>query len=815
MNRASTFLVGCLAMSAVVVPHGEPRRAAAGAQTASPSTATVGEYRQLLDRYCVTCHNERRKTAELLLDQVDLTTVFEDAAIWEKVHRKLREGSMPPPNMPRPSPEQAHEFASWLVAELDAAAARNPRPGRPTLHRLNRTEYVNVIRDVLALNLDGESLLPPDDVAYGFDNIADVLSASPTLMERYLAAAQRASRLATGDLSLPDQPTVYTVSRFLSQDDRMNEDMPFGSRGGLAVRHRFIVDGEYVLRVRLQQLYDNRLKGMQVRSDIDVFIDGERLQSFELGPLPGYTAAEFNADAGLNVRVPVKAGERTVMVTFPQQSAYREAPLEPMPAMTSFAFTNNVNFRPGIDRLYIDGPYDASGSGETPSRRAIFTCRPATPADDGPCADQILTRLATRLYRRPVSAGDLEILRSFYQTGRAGSGFEEGIRTALERMLVDPQFLFRFERKPADVAPGQPYRLPDLDLASRLSFFLWSSVPDEPLLAAATGGTLHDPAVLEREVQRMLADPRAHSIVTNFAGQWLWLRNLSLIHPDPTIFPEWEDTLRNSLQRETELFFESMIRADRPVPELLTADYTFVNERLAKYYGIPNVYGSHFRRITIPDPQRHGLLGRGSILAVTSYNDRTSPVKRGNWLLENILGAPSPPPPPNVESLPEKDSDLKLVTMRERMAAHRKNPICASCHSRIDPLGFALEVFDGIGKSRSTDGGQPIDTAGEMPDGSTFSDVGQLRELLVSPPDRFVETVTEKLLTYAIGRGVEFYDLPAIRQIVHDAEADGYRWSSIVLGIVKSVPFQMREASPSAQPGSSVARAGPAAEVKQ
>ena len=812
MTRVLTFFVCCLAISAVVVLHGEPRRAA-GAQTASTSTATVGEYRQLIDRYCVTCHNQRLKTGGLLLDQADLTELSEHAATWEKVHRKLHEGSMPPSGMPRPSPEQVHELASWLVTELDAAAARNPRPGRPTLHRLNRTEYVNVTRDVLAVNLDGESLLPPDDVAYGFDNIADVLSTSPTLMERYLAAAQRVSRLATGDLSLPDQPTVYTVSRFLSQDDRMNEDMPFGSRGGMAVRHRFVVDGEYVLRVRLQQLYDNRLKGMQVRSDINVFIDGELVQSFEIGPLSGYTAAEFNADAGLNVRVPVKAGERTVVVTFPQQSAYREAALEPMPAVTSFAYTNNVNFRPGIDRLYIDGPYDASGSGDTPSRRAIFTCRPASSADDGPCVDEILTRLATRLYRRPVNARALEILRSFYQTGRARGGFEEGIRTALERMLVDPQFLFRFERKPADVAPGQPYRLPDLDLASRLSFFLWSSVPDEPLLAAAARGTLHDPAVLEGEVQRMLADPRAHSLVTNFAAQWLWLRNLSLIHPDPEIFPEWEDTLRESLQRETELFLESMIREDRPVPELLTADYTFVNERLVTYYGIPNVYGSHFRRVEMPDPQRHGLLGQGSILAVTSYNDRTSPVKRGNWLLENILGAPSPPPPPNVESLPEKDSDLKLVTMRERMAAHRKHPVCASCHARIDPLGFALEVFDAIGKSRSIDGGQPIDTAGELPDGSKFSDVAQLRELLVSPPDRFVETVTEKLLTYAIGRGVEYYDLPAIRQIVRDAKDDGYRWSAIILGIVKSVPFQMREASPVPQPAASAARAVPTTQV--
>ena len=813
MTRVSTFLVCCLAMCTVAVVPGEPRLAAGAAATAAGAAEAIDEYRELLNDYCVTCHNERQKTAGLLLDQADLTSLSQDAVMWEKVHRKLREGSMPPPNMPRPSPEQAHEFASWLVTELDAAAARTPRPGRPTLHRLNRTEYVNVIRDVLALNLDGESLLPPDDVAYGFDNIADVLSASPTLMERYLAAAQRASRQATGDLSLPDQPTVYTVSRFLSQNDRMNEDMPFGSRGGLAVRHRFIVDGEYVLRVRLQQMYDNRVKGMQVHSDIDVFIDGERLQSFEIGPLPGYNAAEFEADAGLNVRVPVKAGERTVVVTFPQQAPYREAALEPMPVMTSFAFTNNVNFRPGIDRLYIDGPYDASGSGETPSRRTIFTCRPASPANDGPCADEIITRLATRLYRRPVNERDLEILRSFYQAGRESGGFEEGIRTALERMLVDPQFLFRFERKPADVAPGQPYQLPDLELASRLSFFLWSSVPDEPLLAAAANGTLQDPAVLEREVRRMLADPRAHSIVTNFAGQWLWLRNLSEIHPDPTIFPEWEDTLRSSLQRETELFFENMIREDRPVAELLTADYTFVNERLATYYGIPNVYGSHFRRVTIPDPQRHGLLGRGSILAVTSYNDRTSPVKRGNWLLENILGAPSPAPPPNVESLPEQDSDLQIVTMRERMAVHRKHPICASCHSRIDPLGFAFEVFDAIGRSRSIDGGQPIDTAGELPDGSKFSDVAQLRELLVSPPDRFVETVTEKMLTYALGRGIEHYDLPAIRQIVHDASSDGYRWSAIVVGIVKSVPFQMREASP--PPASSVARVESATEVKR
>jgi hypothetical protein len=783
----------------------------------------------------VTCHNEREKTAGLMLDHVDLTNIGGEAPIWEKVHRKLRDGSMPPVGRPRPPEQSSEQFAAWLIEELDAAARQNPRPGRPTMHRLNRAEYVNVIRDVFALNLDGASLLPPDDAAYGFDNIADVLSVSPSLMQRYLAIAQHVSQWATGDLSLPDESALYPVSTFLLQDERMNEDMPFGSRGGIAVRHRFVADGEYVFRIRLQQLFDNRIRGLREPSILDVFVDGELVQRFSIGgqspratPVPPAAQAAdsqnksgrpqkllftplqdgalFNADAGLNFRAPVKAGERTVAVTFPKRRSYPEAGVERMPAMTSFAW-NVVNIEPAIDRLSIDGPFNATSSGDTPSRRAIFTCRPTADQSDHLCADQILRRLATRLYRQPVGAQDMQVLRERYRASYANSGFEEGIRSAIERMLVDAQFLFRFEWEPANAVEGHAYRLSDIDLASRLSFFLWSSVPDEQLLSEATRGALHDPSVLEREVHRMLADDRSRALVTNFAGQWLWLRNLNQIQPNATLFPEWEDTLRRSLQSETELFLESMIKEDRPIPELLTANYTFVNDRLAAYYGIDNVYDSRFRRVTVTDPRRQGLLGHGSILAVTSYDDRTSPVKRGNWLLENILGAPSPPPPPNVPSLPEGGPKDRPRTMRERMAEHRKNPVCASCHSRIDPLGFALEVFDGIGQSRTTDAGKVIETAGLLPNGSRFADIVQLRALLLSPPDRFVDTVASKLLTYALGRGLEYYDLPAIRQITREGVWNEYRWSSIILAITKSVPFQMRESPAPPAPSVSAARA--------
>jgi mono/diheme cytochrome c family protein len=785
---SASLLVGVLAFSGASV--------LLGAQVPRPASATAAadaaEYRQLLDKYCVSCHNQKLKTAGLLLDQADITKIADGAAVWEKVHRKLREGSMPPQGRPRPPQEDIDRFSTWLVSGLDRAAAANPHPGRPSIHRLNQTEYVNVIRDALGLTIDGPSLLPSDDVAYGFDNIADVLTTSPTLMERYLTAAEKISRLATGDPSLPAASTTYSTPLYIRQDDRMSDAMPFGSRGGLAVRHRFVVDGEYLFRVRLQQKYDGSIRGLQESRVIDLFIDGERIQRFTVAAQAGYGGGEFDADAGLQIRVPLKAGERTVAVTFPKKFAYREAMAEPIPNMTAFAY-NSVNFEPAVDRLIIDGPFDASGSGKTASRNAIFTCRAASGTASSTCADEILTRLGTRLYRRPIGAKDLQILRRFFEMGQTAGGFEEGVRTSLERMLVDPQFLFRLDRDPANVKPGQAYRLSDLDLASRISFFLWSSSPDQPLLDAAVAGRLHEPAVLEREVHRMLADPRAEALVTNFGGQWLWLRNLSAIQPNPKLFPEWEDTLREGLRRETEMFLDSMIREDHGIPELLTANYTFLNERLAGYYGISNVYGSHFRKVTVADPQRQGLLGQGSILAVTSYDNRTSPVKRGNWLLENIVGAPSPPPPPNVPSLPENDPNKQVLTMRERMAAHRKNPVCASCHTRIDPLGFALEVFDGIGKARTNDGGNLIDTAGELPNGAKFHDVQQLRELLIHPPDRFVETVTAKLLTYAVGRGIEYYDLPAVRQIARDA-GPGYRWSSVILGIIKSVPFQMRDA---------------------
>jgi mono/diheme cytochrome c family protein len=772
---------------------------AAGVAVPSARQAAVpSEHTALIGRYCATCHNERLRTAALVLDPANLLSVADHSEVWEKVVRKLRTRAMPPVGLPRPDERMYDAFASWLETQLDAAAEVRPNPGRATLHRLNRAEYTNAVRDLLALEIDGRSLLPADDAGYGFDNIADALSVSPLLIERYVGAARRISRLAVGDRTIEPGATIYRVPKYLVQSDRMGDDLPFGSRGGAAIRHRFPLDAEYFIKVRLQRTWQDQVVGLQEPREIEIRLDGAEIRRFTVGRPAGTgrpsgypTEAEQALDDGLEVRFGAKAGTRVVAATFPKVPSLQEGVLGPRLIITSFAYAGDDLRDPAVDTIEIRGPYAPTGPGDTTSRRAIFICRPASAQDEEPCARKILASLARRAYRRPLAAGDVDALLEFYRRGARESGFEKGIQLAIERLLVSPQFLFRIERDPQIVASASPYRISDVELASRLSFFLWSSIPDDDLLKTATRGRLKDPATLEQQVRRMLADPRSKALVDNFAGQWLYLRNIERVHPDPNIFPEFDDNLREAFQRETELFFSSSLREDRSVIDLLNADYTYLNERLARHYGVEGVYGSHFRRVTLQDADRKGILGHGSVLTATSYATRTSPVLRGKWLLENIVGAPPPPPPPNVPDLKPTINGKKL-TMREQMEAHRANAVCASCHARMDPLGFALERFDAVGKMRTHDEGTPIDTSGTLPNGVKFNGPAGLQQALLQDPNQFVTSVTEKVLTYALGRGVEASDAPAVRKIVREAARNGYRWSSILIGIAKSAPFQMR-----------------------
>ncbi len=784
---------------AVTDPAGRTLYVERAQQAPSPSVGpAAAQYRALLDRYCVTCHNERTRTAGLALDTTDIEQVGQSAEVWEKVVRKLRTRAMPPLGRPRPDETVYDAFASWVETALDRAAVANPNPGRrPAVHRLNRAEYTNAIRDLLALNIDSGSLLPSDDSGYGFDNIADVLTVSPMLAERYLSAARKISRLAVGDATLRPAADTFAVSKYLKQDERLSEDLPFGSRGGLAVQYYFPVDGDYIVKVHLLRTYTGVIRGLGEPHQLDIRLDGARIGQFTTGrQLDESADADEREDVdGQEVRFYAKAGPGVLAVSFVGQGSVPEFSLRPQYAVASYEYAGDSTIQPGIGSIEIRGPYDVEGRGDTPSRQRIFVCRPTRISDEEPCAERILSTLARRAYRRPVTGADVQPLLDLYTTARRREDFDGGIEMALRRMLVSPDFLFRTERDPASAAPGVAYRISDLDLASRLSFFLWSSIPDDELLDVAERGHLTQPAVLEQQVRRMLADPRSSAaLVSNFAGQWLHLRNIRLVSPDPYAFPEWDDNLRAALERETQLFLQSQLREDRGVPELLTADYSFVNERLARHYGIPNIYGTHFRRVTLTDEARKGLLGKGSILTVTSYPHRTSPVLRGKWLLENILGMPPPPPPPDVSDLQENDDpDATPLSVRERMEAHRVNPVCASCHNIMDPLGFALENFDGIGKWRTTnEAGMPIDASGTLLDGTPFDNPKTLRQALIRDPENFVTTVTEKLLTYGLGRGVEYYDAPAIRQIVRGAARHDYRWSSLIVGITKSMPFRMR-----------------------
>ena len=788
-------------------------------QVSTGSSASPSSYKRLVDRYCVTCHNEELNTGNFRLDNVDVAHVPDGAEAWEKVVHKLRMGEMPPADKPQLSKGARESLLSWLVTSLDQAAAIDPNPGRSAVHRLNRAEYGNAIRDFLALEIDSRSLLPTDGVDFGFDNIAASLKFSPMLLERYMMAASKISRLAIGDPNQRPSSTIYKLPKALLQEDRMGEDLPFGSRGGLSVRHHFPLDGDYVIKVNIESPRSDQPQDLFQRSDapeqLDIRVDGARIGVFNIGKPKStewsYRKNDFSGGAPadkedladwwgartLEVRFPAKAGTRTIAISFLKRTlAYEGVRPRAFPSFYDYlGLLKGVE--PGVIDFEIAGPYDATGVGEeSASRQKIFTCYPSGAGDEMACATEILSKLARRAYRRPVTAKDMDILLDFYAQGRSEGTFEDGIRVGLERILVSPSFLFRVESDPLEQAPGSAYYLGDLELASRISFFLWSSIPDDELLEAAERGELQDPAVLEGQVRRMLADARSESLVANFATQWLYLRNVDSVTPDVNLFPDFDDNLRRAMRRETELFFGSQLRDDRSVSELLSANYTFLNERLAKHYGIPGIYGSHFRRVTLDDPNRGGLLGQASILTVTSYATRTSPVKRGKWLLENILGTPPPPPPANVPDLPEAGELVQATTVRARMEQHRKDPACASCHVRMDPLGFALENFDAIGKWRVTDAaGLRVDSHGMLPDGTVLAGPAGLRDVLAGKEEEFTMTVIQKLLTYALGRGIEYYDQPAIREIAREAEPNDYSWSSIILGIVKSTPFQMRRAS--------------------
>jgi hypothetical protein len=765
----------------------------------TPPGLAASADRALLDKYCVTCHNDRAKTGGLTLQKVDVANIPANAETWEKVIRKLRVGAMPPSGMPKPSAADVSALLSSLETTLDQAYAANPSPGHATLHRLNRTEYANSVRDLLSLDVDASTLLPPDDESYGFDNNADVLGVSPVLLERYVSASRKVSRLAVGDPTQGAVAQTFRARPDLSQDKRV-EGLPLGTRGGLLMHYNFPLDGKYAIKIVLARNTVDVIRGLEEAHQIEILVDGTRVFLATVGGTSDTEAlvknpaeARIMIEARLQARVPVKAGPRDVAVTFTQKDAAEDDYiLEPF-LRTTLDPVNEAGL-PHIDQVVIAGPFSATGPGETPSRRRIFTCTPANASEEVGCAKKILTTVARRAYRRPITPNDTETLLTFYQSGRnQGGSFDAGIERALRLILSSPEFVFRFERDPSTVAAGTAYRINDLELASRLSYFLWSSIPDDELLNLAVAGKLSEPATLTSQVRRMLADPRAQALATNFAAQWLYLRNLKNFAPDPNEFPDFDDNLRQSMLTETEMFFESVVNEDRNVLDLLNANYTFVNERLAHHYGIPDIYGPRFRRVTLTDDARRGLLGQGSVLTVTSYATRTSPVLRGKWILTNILGTPPPAPPPNVPALKENDEGGKILSVRERLEEHRKSPACASCHKIMDPLGFSLENFDAIGQWRSmSEDGAPIDATGVLLDGSKVNGPATLRAALMSRPDVFVTTLTEKLMTYALGRGVDYNDEPAVRAIVARAAADHYRFSDLIAGIVKSPPFRMK-----------------------
>jgi mono/diheme cytochrome c family protein len=794
----------------------EPSRAASPASPAS----TAATQAAVLKKYCQTCHNENLRTAGLVIDTADLSHVPDHAEVWEKVIRKLRTGTMPPPGLPRPDKASNNALASFLEREIDAAAAAHPNPGRTeAIHRLNRTEYQNAVRDMLSLDIDVAALLPADDQSYGFDNIAGVLKMSPTLLERYMGAAREISRLVVGASKLPPSAETFRLRSDLSQYEQL-DGLPFGTRGGTAIHFNFPQDGEYIIKAELLDLF----AGAQVKEPhtLEIAVDGERVKVFTLAPRgrgamprppaqdaakpgeppkppPPLSPEELQAlgfggkPAEFQVRVPVKAGPRVVTATFVKKtSALAESIRQPFDRPHGEG--DYLMYEPHLGAVTITGPFDPSGVHETPSRERVFTCNPSTPAEEPSCAKKILATLARRAYRRPVTEAEVGVLLNFYNEGRSGGTFDAGIEKALRAVLVSPDFLYRVEAD-SPKASGAASRLSDLELASRLSFLLWSSIPDDELIDAASQGRLKDPAMLERQVRRMMKDDRSSALATNFAGQWLRLRNVTGAFPNDALFPNFSDNLRRDFVKETELFFGSIVKDNRSVTDLLTADDTYLNENLARFYGITTVHGNEFRRVTLTDPNRFGLLGKASFLTVTSYPNRTSPVGRGKWILENILGAPPPPKPANVPDLPETGPSGKAHSVRELMVQHRANPACAGCHSRMDPIGFALENFDAVGRWRTiAESGEKIDASGVLPDGTKFNGPAELRAVLEKNREQFVTVVAEKLLVYALGRGLEYQDAPAIRQMVRRSEAANYSFESLLLGLVKSTPFTMRTA---------------------
>lgn len=813
--RKTLLLSACMAVTSLLF----------AAESANQNVSASN--RALLDQYCVSCHNQavvnsvatineglqttQLRNLGLTLDTEDVSNLAANPEVWEKVIKKLRVGVMPPPNYPRPDKVSYDGFRAWLENELDRIGASQVNPGRTqAFHRLNQTEYKNSIRDLLDLDIDVSDLIPADAPdQYGFDNNAEVLALSPLSVERYVNAAHKVAELAVGASPRGASITTYDVPLNLIQDDRLSEDLPFGSRGGAAIEHLFPVDGEYRITVNLQTNYVDFVRGFDDAHEMELSLDGEYLQTYAFGgDAPGIPAPysyagnirgsddweEFMmafADQGFELVLPIKAGPRVIGATFPREMWEAEGVQQPRLFGYQLAVTELPDGNPGIGSIEIEGPLSVAGPGDTPSRQQIFSCDPASADEEPACARQILSSLARRAYRRDVTEDDVQGLMNFYNQGHVESGFDTGIQFALERLLVSPDFLFRIEQDPLDAEPGSMYSITDTELASRLSFFLWSSLPDDELLDLVQRGELRNPGVLETQVKRMMLDSRSSGFIENFVGQWLYLRNLDGIYPDPAAFPEFDENLREAFQRETELFIDDQIRSDRSLRELLSADYTFVNERLAEHYGIPKIYGNRYRKVTLEGAERGGLFGHGSLMMVTSYPNRTSPVLRGKFVLENLLGGPPPEPPPNVPAL-ETSSDGKQLTMREAMAMHRENPACRVCHAAMDPIGFSLENYDAVGKWRTEFAGQAIDASGLLPDGNTFEGPGGLRGLLLERPDDFVGTITEKLLRFALGRSLEYYDMPEVRAIVRAAAEDDYRWSSVILGVVESAPFQMR-----------------------
>ena len=773
----------------------QPAQQVAAAQS-SPSTGAVppaSSHRRVVDRYCVTCHNQKLKTAGLMLDEADVARPGEGAEIWEKVVRRLRTGMMPPPNMPQPSIEERRALLSWLETSLDSSAAAKPNPGRTeTLRRLNRTEYQNAIRDLLSVDIDAASLLPPDESGHGFDNVT-VGDLPPALLDRYISAAQKISALAIGSTQTSLLSDIIRVAPDVTQEEHV-PGLPIGTRGGVSVPYTFAQDGEYDVQIYLARSYSGDIEGLKDTQPHEIKLLLDRTPIGEFTVQRPANGDDSLVDKNLKIRVPVTAGPHHLGVTFLRNSSsLLETARQPLQA--HFNERRHPRITPAISQVSITGPYAPQGADDTPSRRRIFVCQPTDPRQEEACAKKILSTLMRRAYRRSISEADVERPIAFYREGRADGDFDAGIGKALSAVLINPEFLFRVEADPDKASAGTAYRISDLELASRLSFFLWSSLPDDALLDSAIRGELRRPDVLERHVRRMLADPRSYNLASNFAGQWLRVRNLTSVDPNVRLYPDFDDNLRQAFRVETELFVDSVLREDRSVLDLLRADYTFLNERLAKHYGIPNVYGSRFRRVVLGrDSKRGGLLRHGSILAVTSYANRTSPVIRGVWVLSNVVGAPPPPPIPNVPAL---DGNVPAnLPIRERMSAHRSNPVCANCHRTIDPVGFALENFDAVGRWRDHEGDSgPVDVTGDLPGVGEIKGVAGLEEGLLRRPELFAGTMTEKLLTFALGRGVEYYDAPAVRRILREAQPGGYRFSSLILGIVKSAPFQMRRSS--------------------